>query len=592
VEFKDGVIKACNLPIKDLSEYHETKAYDILPLKRTGRAETVLPENLFPADKALVQDGKVLARGFGDYIREALFDRPVAEQEAMEDMKSTREKREEFEEKLANGFIRIREDNMSIACEDVAKAMQAGRIPDLASFEGRDNVAVYAAAMRAGEQAKAAVRSCDRQAAKIGKQIEAIDKALENKGMTVEKADADREALGTKLEGVYAMRRKNLMEIANMEDVKAGLREGMLPYGLGGRIVLDGVVFGMRGVKPNEEELKAAERELAAVGVKPMSPQQEAPEVQEAKEEQVQEVQVEAVIPEEAPVEEKTNIETPAEAVVETTSQEAVREEEPLSARERLERLDETIAAMTGDGLEPTESEELYGLVAERDAVMKEVVRESIVPGSEHDGIAVVTMPEGQCYCRTSDMEVISAAYPSLKPFGKTVGVAWQNEDGTGNFKLLRRDGSELLPTWFSKLAKCSEPSLLVAVAENSERYFLSKETGTITAGPFAAVQDFSEGRARVMRADGRYNYVNEKGTLMQQSLWFDDATHFRGGVADVRVESPSETTYIVIDKDFHYKQSRREPKRQEGLRQPKKPEQPKFEKKPEGSTPGHPGKK
>lgn len=596
VEFKDGVIKACNLPIKDLSEYHETKAYDILPLKRAGRAEAVLPENLFPADKALVQDGKVLARGFGDYIREALFDRPVAEQEAMEDMKSTREKREEFEEKLSNGFIRIREDNMSIACEDVAKAMQVGRIPDLASFEGRDNVAVYAAAMRAGEQAKAAVRSCDRQAAKIGKQIEAIDKALENKGMTVEKADADREALGAKLEGVYAMRRKNLMEIANMEDVKAGLREGMLPYGLGGRIVLDGVVFGMRGVKPNDEELKAAERELAAVGVKPMSPQPEAkeetPEVQEAKDGQVQEVQVEAVIPEEAPAEEKTEVETPAEAVVETTSQEAVREEEPLSARERLERLDETIAAMTGDGLEPTESEELYGLVAERDAVMKEVVRESIVPGSEHDGIAVAAMPEGQCYCRTSDMEVISAAYPSLKPFGKTVGVAWQNEDGTGNFKLLRRDGSELLPTWFSKLAKCSEPSLLVAVAENSERYFLSKETGTITSGPFAAVQDFSEGRARVMRADGRYNYVNEKGTLMQQSMWFDDATHFRGGVADVRVESPSETTYIVIDKDFHYKQSRREPKRQEGLRQPKKPEQPKFEKKPEGSTPGHPGKK
>jgi len=264
---------------------------------------------------------------------------------------------------------------------------------------------------------------------------------------------------------------------------------------------------------------------------------------------------------------------------------------EAVTPQQRLAQLDDEMSEMLTAGSDAMESEAFHLLVMERDEVMKAVLRESVVPGSDRDGICIVNTPEGQRYCRTEGMDVLSDAYPSLKPMGKTLGCAYATPDCTGSYKLLRRDGSELSPEWFVMIKKTAQPGIFVATTDKDEKYVFNQERGEMTAGPFRSVQDFSEGRARVQRADGRFNFIAEGGDVMQQSMWFDDATFFKNGRAKVRLESPAETTYVILDRDFHYIQSSKVAK--DPVQRPaKKPDAKGEGKKPDGGhTPGHPGK-
>lgn len=578
VEFKDGEVRARNLKIKDLSEYHETPSYDILTLPAANMA--ILP---------------TLLPNLGDDIRAALFDRPKAEVEALNEIMADRGKRDEYENKIQNGFIVPRDDNMAIAVEDVAHAVAEGKIPDMASFEVCDTVTLYAMATRAADQAKANIRTLERQAVKIGKSLDGIEKAVEAGGMSIEEADAQRDTLEGKMEDIYVRRRKSLEEIANMEDVKAGLLEGMTPYAAGGKVVLDGVVFGMRNVKPRDEELRIAARELRL------------PDPTEAKTEEVKEdapAQTEAPVQEqqpETPVE--TVDETPSEGegrVQEVTEVEVVPEQpeapaetpvdENLSPRERLAQMDEEIATTMERDPDAMESESFRALVEEREALAREVRREDIVPESEHNGICVVNTPEGQRYCNAQTMDFISEAYPKLNRMGQTLGIASDTIDGKDVIKLIRRDGKELFPMWFEKIAKASEEKILVATTPDQKKYVVNRELGAVVAGPFKAVWDFSDGRARIQREDGRYNYLDENGKLMQQSMWFDDASRFVNGRASVRIESPSETKYMIIDRDFHNKESHSVQKEQRGVQQKRPAQKPAEKENKTGITPGRPG--
>lgn len=595
VEYKDGVIRAGNAKIKDFSEYHETPTYDILStLPRSGRS-------LQPADLDVVADeirdalGGVLSLETGEIY---FAGRPRAEQRAMEEIMADRAKREEYEEKLSNGFIVPRADNMSIAVEDVARAMHEGLIPDdMKDYERQEPFVVYAAASRQEKKVEASVRSLERQIMKVQTKLDALEKALAAKGVDITEGDAQREELEDRMSDLLAHRRKGLMDIADMEDVRNALLEGVVPYGTSTKVVLDGMTFSMRSLRVSREEKLAAAEVL-----KHTFPDEYRNEmmIEDARKEQQQQP-----APSETPVAEAPSQtsgmqpdavsvqEPPQEAVPEASPAEAQApspESESLSPQQRLDRLDEEIAALQARG-DDMSSDAVFSLLQERDALQKDILRDAVVPDSESNGLRVVNTPEGQRYVN-EEMEFVSEAYPCLRKMGRTIGCAYENADGTGAMKLIRLDGSEVSPMWFDRLAKTQLNHILVAIAKDGGQYVLNRHTGSITAGPFVDIRDFREERSRVQRSDGRYNFLNEKGELMQQSMWFDDATNFKDGVADVRIEMTAETRYITFDRDLHSREMKREPKKVTGIKEPKKsPEKP-SEKQDKGTNPGHPGKK
>lgn len=576
VEYKDGVIRAGNVKIKDLSEYHETPTYDIISsLPRPGTP--LLPSALDEVAKDIRDAlGGVLNQGLdGETF---LAGRPRSEQRALEEVMADRAKKEEYEEKIANGFLKPRADNMSIAVEDVARALHEGRIPDMSEFQRRDPVYLYAAASRAAAQARAAVRSLDRQIVRQQTRLDALEAATAAKGIDIAESDAARQEMEDKLEELLVHRRKNIEEVANMEDVKSSLREGVIPFGNQNQVMLDGVPFTVRNVRPTKEEIELAERDLGRKAETPV----EAPAEKKAEDQAPVREESREETREQAPVKEAT-VEAPAQK---ESPQEAPAVDPAASfpPEERMRKIDEQLASMVEENPDVVEEDAYRDLLSQRDALQKDIYRENIVPDSEKNGLVIVNTPEGQRYC-DKDMNAVSEAYPCLKRMGTTIGVAYENADGTGAMKIIRRDGSELSPLWFSKFSVSREPMVAVLTARDDEgKYILNRETGVITAGPFISVQDYREGRARVQREDGRYNFVNEKGDLVQKSMWFDDAQHFHKGTATVRVETPSETHYYTFDRDFHQKGFEKQPK--ERAAAPKKPEQKKPEqKKPEQAS-------
>lgn len=562
VEFRDGAIYADN-----------TEGHFALPrFPEKGVPLTEIDGIAARLREMVTNDPELLARS-------AYYaGRPRSEQRALEETMADRAKKEEYEEKIANGFLKPRADNMSIAVEDVAKALYEGRIPDMSEFQRRDPVYLYAAASRAATQARAAVRSLDRQIVRQQTRLDALEAATAAKGIDIAESDAARQEMEDKLEELLVHRRKNIEEVANMEDVKSSLREGVIPFGNQNQVMLDGVPFTVRNVRPTKEEIELAERELGRKAETPVeAPAEKKAEDQAPVQEESREETREQAPAEEATVEAPAQKESPQEAPAEGPAA-------SLPPEERMKEIDERLASMVEENPDVVEEDSYRDLLLQRDALQKDIYRNNIVPDSEKNGLVIVNTPEGQRYC-DKDMNAVSEAYPCLKRMGTTIGVAYENADGTGAMKIIRRDGSELSPMWFSKFSVSREPMVAVLTARDGEgKYILNRETGVITAGPFIAVQDYREGRARVQREDGRYNFVNEKGDLVQKSMWFDDAQHFHNGTATVRVETPSETHYYTFDRDFHQKGFEKQPK--ERAAAPKKPEQKKPEqKKPEQAS-------
>lgn len=190
----DGKVKVSNSTrlTDDLSEHYDEEHYPALTVKVAGGA--LNEQN---------------AHGLIDELREALMERPHSEVLAIAAM--TREERDERKEKIDNGFLKVREDNISVAIRDLAEGARLGNVSTAREGESADRLRVLATLMYDEKTARKAFENRT-------KEYDRQSKALA--GIPAENA-ADREEAERRIDELYQERAKEAARIARIEELKA-----------------------------------------------------------------------------------------------------------------------------------------------------------------------------------------------------------------------------------------------------------------------------------------------------------------------------------------------------------------------------------
>lgn len=240
---EDGKIKVFNSTrlTDDLSEHYDEEHYPALTTKVAGGA---LNE----------QNATALI----DELREAVMERPHAETLAVAAM--TREERDERREKIDNGFLKVREDNVSVAIRDLAEGSRLGNVTIVHEGETADRLKVLATLMY---EQKTAQKALDNRTKEYDRQTKALA------GIPAENA-AEREEAERRIDELYQERAKEAARVARIEELKADVvaaksilaiskEEGQITYSV------DGGVIRLSEHKVSAKALEAAAGELERV---------------------------------------------------------------------------------------------------------------------------------------------------------------------------------------------------------------------------------------------------------------------------------------------------------------------------------------
>lgn len=471
--FEDGEIHARNMALynDDFQEYHETPTYPVL---------TDIPRKF--SEESM--------KAFAADIHEALYDRPISEQRAVQLADSDPELKAEREEKLQNGYLKPRENNLDIAAEDVAWAVHEHSLPEKTEVEDlseADSIRLYAAAERQIANDLSKMRS-------IENSIKKTNKALEAKP-----DDAEAEALLDRLSDDHSMREMLAIRVADMRDLqeaildggsvvqKTGKQRDMTTLSVGGRIM------SVNTSRLKQEKLDAAREAIRETmfGV--------------------------------------DDDDTPSEGEKESTPEKKDPEKKP----------EEKTPENDPDG--NAKKDELAALgawlaEAEKDPAMRETdeYREKVARVQE----LVKDMNDN-----TSEIqgkEIVSSVRVDAIGGGYSKNFA---DDGT--FLLMKGDGTPAMDCWIRTIYKPTDGVGALLDADGKYRFF-DYGNGVPVGEAYKKVSGFSEGFAIVQREDGRMNYMRPDGSYLSKKVWFDDARKFIDGMARVQIKD----NLYMIDHD------------------------------------------
>ncbi len=239
----EGRIKVTNATrlTDDLSEHYDEEHYPALATKVPAGAVT-----------------ESTARSLMDELREAVMERPHSETLALAAM--TREEREERKEKIDNGFLKVRDDNVSIAVNDLAEGTRLGNISTTRKGENADRFEVLATLMYEEKTAAKALENRTREQARESKALAAIP--AEN--------EKEREEAERRLDDLYQERAKEAARLARIQELKVKVvsaksllelahQDGQTVYSV------DGGVIRLSQHRVSGKELLNAARELEKV---------------------------------------------------------------------------------------------------------------------------------------------------------------------------------------------------------------------------------------------------------------------------------------------------------------------------------------
>jgi len=189
----EGRIKVTNASrlTDDLSDHYDEEHYPALTTKVPGGAIT-----------------ETAARSLMDEFREAVMDRPHSETLALATM--TREEQDERREKILNGFLNVRADNVSIAVDDLAEGVQLGNVSTAQDGEGVDRFRILAELMYEEKTAAKALDNRSNEQARQNKALAAIP--AEN--------EKEREEVERRIDELYQERAKEAARLARIKELK------------------------------------------------------------------------------------------------------------------------------------------------------------------------------------------------------------------------------------------------------------------------------------------------------------------------------------------------------------------------------------
>jgi len=239
----EGKVKVSNFSrlTDDLSEHYDEEHYPALTAKVAGGALN-----------------ETSARALLDELREAVMERPHSETLALAAM--TREERDERREKIDNGFLRVREDNVSVAIRDLAEGARLGHVSAAKDGIETDRLQLLATLMYEEKTAAKAVTNRGREYAREAKALESIP--VEN--------EKDREEAERRVDALYEERAKEAARLARIQELKERVvaasslleisrSEGQVSYSV------DGGVIRLGEHKVSEKALLGAAAELERI---------------------------------------------------------------------------------------------------------------------------------------------------------------------------------------------------------------------------------------------------------------------------------------------------------------------------------------
>lgn len=239
----EGTVKVFNSTrlADDLAEHYDEEHYPALTVKVAGGA--LNEQN---------------AMGLVDELREALMERPHSEVLAVAAM--TREERDERNEKIANGFLKVREDNISVAIRDLAEGARQGNATTVREGEAADRLRLLATLMYEQKTAQKALDNRTKEHARLSKDLA---------GIPAENA-AEREETERLVDELYEARAKEAARVARIEELKAEVvsakhllrlsqEEGQITYSV------DGGVIRLSEHKVSAKALEAAAAEMERI---------------------------------------------------------------------------------------------------------------------------------------------------------------------------------------------------------------------------------------------------------------------------------------------------------------------------------------
>lgn len=492
VAFEDGRITVRNYKLQgdDYQEYHETPTIPVF-----GE----VPRSV----------GKMELAALAEDIRNTLYMDRASYLAALGDIVQSREARDEMQEKIENGFLVVRDDNLDVAMNDVAWAMHERQIPDEDGMKPADIVRVFAAADRAIENDEATMRRLAKEVAACEKKLTALLEQMEAAGQDEALVQQQREVEDA-MEVALSRRRETACHMEQMREVRdACLTKGavmQLDTDAKGRdVAVNGHVITIPAYRPKAETLAAAEQKMRSMlGTGDEAPQEQAPE--------------------QAPVQD-------------SKPQPAERQETP-TAEDRLAELGRWLSEAEGNPALRSSQEyadkaaEVQRILAERDAVEKGPE----LPVTLKNGLTVMPRDGGQVAV-DKDGNAITGVYAKIETASSRFAKAYRdlpNGETPGVFLMLDDKGAILEPDYLTNIYRVGDGVVALRREEGGYRLYDIANHARLNDQVYTGLHDFREGYAMVRNEQGKLNFIGYDGKLLSPGMWFERAGDFENGKAVV----------------------------------------------------------